>query len=243
MLEDILRAIPVGFLMAFMIGPVFFALLETSAIKGFRAALALDLGVILADIIFVLLAYFMTSSILQKLKDGPGLFIFGGCILSIYGVISFIQTRKNYLKEIDPNILTVNNTNYLALFFKGFFLNFINMGVLGSWLGLIVIFSPQMNNETNRVLLFFTMVIAVYFLLDLGKIMLAKSLNSYLTPLRIFILRRLIAIVMIICGVAIILKGTFPKEIEKIVSKLYTSTDLPVDVIKIGIDFLGHRMC
>ena len=48
MIEDIQAAIPLGFFLAFMIGPVFFVLLETSVIKGFRAALAFDLGVILA---------------------------------------------------------------------------------------------------------------------------------------------------------------------------------------------------
>ena len=52
MLEDIQAAIPLGFLLSFMIGPVFFVLLETSALRGFRAALIFDLGVIIADIFF-----------------------------------------------------------------------------------------------------------------------------------------------------------------------------------------------
>ncbi|MEX0273390.1 MAG: LysE family transporter, partial [Flavobacteriaceae bacterium] len=56
MLEDIQAAIPLGFLLSFMIGPVFFVLLETSVIKGFRAALIFDLGVILADALFLLIA-------------------------------------------------------------------------------------------------------------------------------------------------------------------------------------------
>ena len=53
MLEDIQAAIPLGFFLSFMIGPVFFVLLETSALKGFRAAIVFDLGVILADILFL----------------------------------------------------------------------------------------------------------------------------------------------------------------------------------------------
>lgn len=52
MLEDIQAAIPLGFLLSFMIGPVFFVLLETSAVRGFRAALVFDLGVIFADVVF-----------------------------------------------------------------------------------------------------------------------------------------------------------------------------------------------
>ncbi len=63
MLDDLLTALPIGLLMAFLIGPVFFALLETSAIKGFREAIALAAGVIIDDIVFLLAAYFLTSSI------------------------------------------------------------------------------------------------------------------------------------------------------------------------------------
>lgn len=216
MLEDILSAIPLGFIIPFLIGPVFFALLETSAIKGFRAAVAFDLGVILADIIFLLIAYFMTSAILVKLKDDPGLFVFGGGILAAYGVISFAQTRKSYLKEVDPNVLIVQNNNYIKLLFKGFLLNFINVGVLGFWLGLIVVFSPQMEGDGNRLFIFFATTLTVYFTVDICKILLAKSLNRYLTPLRIFWLKRLIAIIMVVCGSVLIFKGVFPKTTAKL---------------------------
>lgn len=230
MLEDVLSAIPLGFFMAFLIGPVFFALLETSAIKGFRAALALDLGVILADIIFLLAAYFMTSSILNKLKDDPGLYIFGGSILAIYGIVSFVQTRKTYLKEIDPKVLIVQKNNYPALFIKGFLLNFINIGVLGFWLGLIVVFSPQLENDTNRIITFFSTVLITYFIIDLCKIVLAKSLNRYLTPHRIFLLKRLIAIIMIICGAVLIFKGAFPDVTHQVEEQLLIIPELPEPV-------------
>ena len=38
MLQDVLAALPLGIFLAFLFGPVFFVLLETAAIKGFRAA-------------------------------------------------------------------------------------------------------------------------------------------------------------------------------------------------------------
>jgi len=43
MIQDVLTAIPLGIFLSFLIGPVFFVLLETSAVKGFRAALVFDL--------------------------------------------------------------------------------------------------------------------------------------------------------------------------------------------------------
>ncbi len=77
MIEDIRAAIPLGFLLSFMIGPVFFVLLETSATKGFRAGVSLDIGVIIADIVFLTFAYFISFQLLENLSNEPGLVVFG----------------------------------------------------------------------------------------------------------------------------------------------------------------------
>ena len=97
MIQDILTAIPLGIFLSFLIGPVFFVLLETSAVKGFRAALVFDLGVVLADIFFILIAYFSSYRLIQSLKNDPAIFIFGGILMLTYGLISFI--KLNYLKS------------------------------------------------------------------------------------------------------------------------------------------------
>ena len=57
MFNESLNAILLGVGLAFMIGPVFFTLIETSVTKGARAAIVFDLGVILGDISFILLSY------------------------------------------------------------------------------------------------------------------------------------------------------------------------------------------
>jgi|SRR5690606_17651914 len=142
MFQDVLAAIPIGFFLAFLLGPVFFVLLETAAIKGFRAALSFDLGVLFADIIFLFIAYLSTNKLLSSLKDDPALFVFGGGILITYGIIQFIQTKKVLQHEDVPEIQKLNKRDYLGLAAKGFLLNFINIGVLGFWLGLIIVFSP-----------------------------------------------------------------------------------------------------
>jgi len=69
MLQDIAAAIIPGFILSFMIGPVFFVLLETSVVKGFKAALVFDLGVVLADIIFILIAYFSSYRLIESIKE------------------------------------------------------------------------------------------------------------------------------------------------------------------------------
>src|SRR5690606_18600587 len=121
MIEDILAAIPLGFFLAFLLGPVFFVLLETAAIKGFRAAFFFDLGVILADIVFLFIAYLSTSILLASLKDDPALYLFGGVILATYGVMSFIQAKRSLPLEDDtPEVRKLSRNDYLGLSAKGF---------------------------------------------------------------------------------------------------------------------------
>ena len=115
---DFKNAFLIGFFMAFMIGPVFFVLIKTSILKGARAAIVFDLGVIVGDIVFMLIAYYGSRNLLEKIKDDPRLFIVGGLVLVIYGLISYLD--KNNKKEADENQevkIPVNN-NYIRLFFR-----------------------------------------------------------------------------------------------------------------------------
>ncbi len=214
MIEDILLAIPLGFFLSFLIGPVFFVLLETSAIKGFRAALALDLGVVFADIVFILIAYFSTNQLLEKLKDDPSLFIFGGVLLLAYGIISLVNNKKYFNRVDDTSVLIIQKNKYIKLFVKGFLLNFINIGVLGFWLGLIIVFGPQLDMNTKRITIFLITVLSTYLFIDIIKIIIAKKLNKKLTPYRIYKIKRMISIIIIISGGVLLSKGLFPKQIN-----------------------------
>lgn len=217
MLQDVFSALPLGLFLAFLLGPVFFLLLETAAIKGFRAAFALDLGVILADIVFLFIAYLSTTKLLSRLKDDPALFIFGGMILATYGIMTFLQTKKVLQTEEEtPEIRKLNKKDYLGLFVKGFLLNFINIGVLGFWLGLIIVFGPKMEMELNRISVFFGSVIVTYLIVDIFKIILAKKLNSKLTPNRIYVMKKGISILLIFFGAVLITQGLFPNQVEEL---------------------------
>jgi threonine/homoserine/homoserine lactone efflux protein len=222
LLQDILSAIPLGFFLSFMIGPVFFVLLETSVVKGFRAAIIFDTGVVLADIVFITIAFFSSYRLIQTIKDDPALFIFGGLVMLTYGIISFINNRKEAKKinidEIDPKELA--KTNYVSLFIKGFFLNFINIGVLGFWLAILITIGPQLELKTSRMLTFFSTLIVTYFVTDIFKILLAKQLRNQLNPKNILLIKKFISIVLIVSGIFLLSQGWFPKE-QKIVNKAF----------------------
>lgn len=215
--DDIKLAISLGFILAILIGPVFFAILETAALKGFRAALALDIGVIIADVAFITIAYLSTNQLLEKIKDEPALFVFGGVLLTAYGVITFIKEKKTpNCEERNISVELINKHNYFKLAFKGFLLNFINIGVLGFWLTVVITVSPQLEMNTQRIISFFSMLLGVYLLIDMLKIVLAKTLKKKLTPIRIFYLKRMVSSLMIVFGVVLLSKGLFPKSAENL---------------------------
>ncbi|MFB0938087.1 MAG: LysE family transporter [Urechidicola sp.] len=210
MIEDLLKAIPIGFGLAFMIGPVFFMLIQTSILKGARAAIVFDLGVILADIAFVLLAYYGSYQFLTKIKDDPKIFFLGGAILFIYGLGIFLKKDK---KEIGVNqeFDLPEKNNYIGLFLKGFFLNFINVGVLAFWLFLVLGIGPSLEMNENRIFQFFAAIIIAYFVTDLGKIVLAKQLRKKLTLQVIIKIKRGMGIALMIFGLVLVSKGFIPK--------------------------------
>ena len=219
MIQDILTAIPLGIFLSFLIGPVFFVLLETSAVKGFRAALVFDLGVVLADIFFILIAYFSSYRLIQSLKNDPAIFIFGGILMLTYGLISFIKLRKITSKVNEDDIeIVFQKKNYRALFIKGFLLNFINVGVLLFWFLILITVGPKLELENSRMLTFFTSVILTYLFVDMGKILLAKQLKHKMTPKNILNIKKLISILLILFGMAIMLQGWFPSD-QKMVKK------------------------
>jgi threonine/homoserine/homoserine lactone efflux protein len=208
MIEDIQAAIPLGFFLSFMIGPVFFVLLETSATKGFRAGLVFDAGVIIADILFLVIAYFSSFQLLENLSNQPGLYVFGGAILLVYGIT--ILFSKASLKEKET--VKTKTRGYLGLFIKGFLLNFINIGVLVFWLGVIIVVGPSLNNDPNRIIVFFSAMLGAYLLTDIFKILLAKQLKRKLTKKRIHLVKKALGYVLVICGMVLIIKGFLPKD-------------------------------
>lgn len=211
MIEDTLKAVPIGFGLAFMIGPVFFMLIQTSILKGARAALMFDLGVIFADIAFILFAYYGSHQFLNEIKDDPNLFFLGGIILCVYGLgMYFKKSSKPSLATHEFNIPEKNN--YVGLFVKGFFLNFINVGVLAFWLIMVIGIGPSLNMDSQRIFWFFTVILISYFITDIGKIVLAKQLKNKLTQPVILKIKRLMAVLLIICGIVLIVKGFMPKE-------------------------------
>lgn len=227
MLDGLLFAAIYGFIMAFAIGPVFFTLIETSITKGFRAGLAFDAGAIFADVIFILVAYFSTSKLLDRVKDDPALLIFGGTLLVVYGIISYLRTNKNLYKIVREHHALEVKKNLGSLFVKGFFLNFVNFGVLAGWVGMIILANAHKSTEQG-VWSFIITVLIVFISTDILKIALAKKLKSKMTPRFTIKTRKWVSLLIIFFGVIMLVQGIFPDRINAELEKI----PVPIDTIE-----------
>ena len=149
----------------------------------------------------------------QQLLQFMTVFI-GGLVLIIYGLITYFdkQNKKEAIESAKTIEVPIVKNNYLKLFFKGYFLNFINIGVLAFWLGTVLVIGPTLNMNQSAIFSYFGVIILAYFITDLGKIFLAKQLKDKMTPMLIYRIKRIMGIILIICGVFLILKGFIPND-------------------------------
>ena len=201
---SILTPITVGFFTAFIMGPVFWVLLETSITKGFKAAVAFDLGVMFADVCFIGVCYLGSFQLLEDDQNKQGLFVLGGTILLLYGLFSWINRNK---KSKDQPEIQESKENYFGLAAKGFAINILNVGVFIFWGGVTIVSSPASGKSFTSFVLFFSIVLLSYFVTDLLKISVANRFKSLLTGKGIVIVNSIVSLILLISGVVLILKG------------------------------------
>jgi len=195
--------ISVGFFTAFIMGPVFWVLLETSITKGFRAAVAFDIGVILADVLFIMATYYGSVKLFLSESNKEGLFVLGGTIILLFGVYSWLTRNK----EEEKVEVTESKHNYLGLAIKGFAINIFNVGVFIFWGGVTIVAGPSTGNDPLGFVTFFLIVLLSYFITDLGKIIVAKQLKVFINEKTIVFVKSLLAIILVISGTVLIIGG------------------------------------
>ena len=99
-MSEFLAAIPLSLLLVFSTGPVFFVIVETSITKGAKHAFCVDLGAVLADVVFILAALFSTQSLRSSLAENPRWFIIGGIVLCAFGLGSLIASIRQKKKDV-----------------------------------------------------------------------------------------------------------------------------------------------
>ena len=216
-MDFFIQAFSIGFLLSVMVGPIFFLLLETSITKGFRSALALDFGVLVSDIIYVLIAVMFVEQIKGLIAGNKLMFsMIGGAIFVIYGLISLFKKvallDSQKLEGIDAspeNSRQHNNTkDYVFLGLKGFVLNFANPMVIFYWVSVASVANNAVpdENSTTWAFVFLGVVLLTFFSVDVLKIIAAKKIRPLVNQTLLNGLNRLIGIVFTLFGIFLILQ-------------------------------------
>lgn len=216
-MQFFLQAIGIGFLLSVMVGPVFFILLETSVTKGIRAALALDIGVFISDILYILFALSFVDQI-SSINSGENKLIFGfigGSIFIIYGTFYFFKKSKmaDLTLEAENTSKEVGAApkDYLLLGLKGFILNIANPAVIFYWLSILSLAAQSVPDNTKNpntwILLFLSILLGTYFSIDVLKVITAKRLRTLVNQNLLNALNILIGLIFFLTGVFQILKN------------------------------------
>lgn len=211
MVDLILKGVITGFILSVMIGPVFFVLLETSIRKGIRAGVALDVGVFVSDIIYILIAFLFYNEV-KSLAEGQSRDVakgIGGILFIGYGVITFFKTPKTVqlvaMKEREPS----DWKEYRMLCLKGFLLNLANPLVIFYWFSVLSLGdSNQIEGLSSKVvlMLFISIILMTFFSIDLLKILGAKKLRPFITNKLMKALNQLIGIVFMLFGIVLLVQ-------------------------------------
>lgn len=216
MIGLILSAIGLGLMLSLVfIGPIFFLLIETSFSRGPKHALALDVGVVTADILCIIAAYFASQDIVALIDQHPGFYRITALIILIYGVVMMVAKTKMHL----PNEAKFISQNYWKTFLNGFLFNLLNVGVILFWLVTVISVRNQYP-DTGNFVLYISLVIATYVGVDLAKIFLAKQFHYKLTEKLANAIRKGVGVILIIFSFFIFLQSfakfnQFDKRLEE----------------------------
>ena len=206
---EFLPAVPLGILLSFSFGPLFFILLETSISKGIKQAFFIDVGVVAADITFFSVAYFGASKLITE-ENQPALFVLGGVLLSSYGVLSFFKTYKKRKKQQKGKVKVIETPNLFSLAVKGYLLNIINVAVLFFWTGVLFVIGPKFEMETGKIWLFFLATVSTYILVNLCKYYFASKLKTKLTDSILYKMKQALNLFVFVFGVYLVVSGSVP---------------------------------
>jgi len=205
MIEAITSGIGFGIVLTFLTGPVFFALIKTSIEKGFHAGVALALGVVCSDMVFVGAILFGSQYIDFTPHDKVYAGVIGSIILLTIGIYYiFKKAKTNYATT---TVEVPNRLHRLKYFLKGFLMCIFNPTILFHWTMVITaastIYQIGVPNRAVKIGIMFLTILIVQFGLDTTKAFYADKLRDRISVKFIHRLNEVAGIALIIAALVL----------------------------------------
>ncbi len=175
--EAITEGFLLGFGLAFLIGPAFFALLQASIDHGFNVSVALAFGVVISDCLLMTFSYIL----LKELNAIP----YFHTILALTGgvVLIFSGMTMVFKPGVKGPALKVSMWDIWHLFRKGFSINTFNPFPWMFWLSTSALVSEGIGkNNSQAAFLFYLVAALTVFGTDVAKAWAAQYLLKFLKP-------------------------------------------------------------
>lgn len=201
-MEIILNGVISGIILALLIGPVFFTIIQTSMERGFGSGVLVSAGVSLSDAFYITLTYLGVYRLFDNGNFREYLAYFGGIVLLLLGLY-YLFIKNKALARLGAEKVRVNNP--WKLIGKGFVINGLSPMVLVFWLGTAGVATTKLGYATPREAIpFFASIVCTVFVTDVLKAKLADKLRRLLTPSFIKRLNMAVGIVLLAFGIRMI---------------------------------------
>ncbi|MBL0343461.1 MAG: LysE family transporter [Bacteroidetes bacterium] len=203
MLEPIISGLLLGSVLALLVGPVFFMIINTSIKKGFLPASMLAFGVLLSDSFFVILTYYGSSLLFYMRAYDQVIGISGGLLILSFGVFTFF--KKATVSADALEVIDDSKTRAIDIV-KGFTMNTLNPSALLFWLGVAGTISVKEHFTGLYALLFYGSTLGMVFGTDLLKAWVSTRLKGIITGNFLVWMNRISGLALAAYGVFMIVK-------------------------------------
>ena len=203
MIEAVISGIGIGLVLTVLTGPVFFALIKTSIEKGFQAGVALALGVVSSDVVFVGAILFGSQLFTVTTQTKNVIGVIGSLILFIVGVRYLV--KKADVKYTNKIPASVNHAGY---FLKGFLMCIFNPTILFHWSIVIgtasTIYHLGVAHRQIKIAVMFLTILITQFGLDTTKAFYANKLRDKISEKLVHRINALAGIALIIASLVLL---------------------------------------
>lgn len=200
----IIKGIQFGIVLALLAGPVFFAIIQTSAERGFAKGILVAIGVSISDAFYVVVCYLGLIQLIESPAFRDQMAYVGGSILILFGLYHLIvKTRKSFTP-----VKAAEESKSYRYILKGFFINAFSPMVPILWIGYISVASIDLGLvKDSEFMVFFASMLITVLLTDIAKAYLAGRMATLVTPYRMMWMNIVVGVALFVYGLRLIATG------------------------------------
>lgn len=210
MLDALLTGIGAGLVLPFLPGPVLFAIIRSSIEKGFKAGLAISLGVFISDLLFIVIMLFGTSYIPvaeEFSEHNKTIGYVGGGIMLVIGLFYIFKKTELNISESNEKI------NHSGFLLKGIFMSLFSPPTILYWITVTSIVTLQFKYTMEQKILFFSCLLGAQIFVDIVKAYFSGKLRHKVTVATISKINKIAGLMLLLFATRLLLEAFLGRKL------------------------------